>query len=116
TPVVIVDRPLTGEVTVAPGILAVPTPGHTPGSYCYLDEQRGVAFVGDLVISHRDALTRPMPVANADDSLYLASLHSFAQRARQVGCAGHGHPVTEGFGVQLRQLAVMPRRSMLAPG
>lgn len=114
-PLVIVDRPLAGQVTVAPGILAVPTPGHTPGSYCYVDEERGVAFVGDLVISHSDALTRPMAVANADDTLYLASLHSFAERAPQVGCAGHGRPVTEGFGAQLRQLATMPRRSLLSP-
>ena len=114
-PVVIVDRPLDGEVAVAPGILAVPTPGHTPGSYCYVDEQRGVAFVGDLVISHRDALTRPMAVANVNDTHYLASLRSFADRAPQMGCAGHGRPVTESFAAQLRHLATMPRRSMLSP-
>jgi len=40
----IVDVALDGEVEVVPGIRAVPVPGHTPGSYCYIDEDRGIAF------------------------------------------------------------------------
>lgn len=110
-----VDDVIEGEVELAAGLLAVPVPGHTPGSYCFMDTQRGVAFVGDLVISHRDGLARPMRVANADDREYLASLTAFAERAPERGCPGHGRPVLEGFNEQMRELAVLPRRSMLSP-
>ena len=54
-----VDRPLHGEVEVA-GVRAIPVPGHTPGSYCYVLPDRDLAFVGDLVLSHRDSVARPM--------------------------------------------------------
>ncbi|MEP7216186.1 MAG: MBL fold metallo-hydrolase, partial [Anaerolineaceae bacterium] len=111
-PVVIVDRVLAGEAEVAPGIVAVPVPGHTPGSYCYLDEARGVAFVGDLVISHVEWLARPLKMSNANDGLYLESLRKFGPRAPETGCPGHGAPVLAGFGEKLRELADLPRRRM----
>ena len=39
-------------IEVLPGIRAVPTPGHTPGSVCFVVDRLKTAFVGDLVISH----------------------------------------------------------------
>jgi len=111
----IVDVALDGEVEVVPGIRAVPVPGHTPGSYCYIDEDRGIAFAGDLVISHEDRLSRAMTFANADDARYLRSLAEFAERSPGIGCPGHGIPVLCGFDEQLRELAAMPRRSLLSP-
>lgn len=110
-----VDDVIEGEREIAAGIVAVPVPGHTPGSYCYVDQERQVAFVGDLVISHRDGLARPMRVTNVDDRQYLASLARFAERAPGVGCPGHGRPVLAGFDRQLRELAALPRRSILSP-
>ena len=97
------------------GLLAVPTPGHTPGSVCYVLEDRGVAFVGDLFISHPDGLARPLHFINQDDAQYLETLRRFAERAPEVGLAGHGPPVLEGFGEQLRELAAQPRRGLLSP-
>jgi glyoxylase-like metal-dependent hydrolase (beta-lactamase superfamily II) len=93
----------------------VPTPGHTPGSYCYVDVRRGIAFVGDLVISHGDSLARPLKASNADDEAYLGSVARFAERAPEIGCAGHGPPVLAGFGEQLRELAALPRRGGFSP-
>lgn len=110
-----IDRVLDGEVEVAPGLLAVPTPGHTPGSYCFLDTTRGVAFVGDLVISHHDGLARSLKFANSDDMQYLATMRVFAERAPAIGCCGHGEPVLDNFGEQLRTLAALPRRSATSP-
>lgn len=114
-PEVVVDRPLIGTVEVWPGLLAIPTPGHTPGSYCYVDTARGVAFVGDLVISHDGSLTRSMRLANSDDAQYLHTLRQFAADAPEIGCAGHGTPITARFGAQLRELGALPRRSPLNP-
>lgn len=110
-----VDRPIEGEQQVLPGLRAIPVPGHTPGSYCYVDDARGVAFVGDLVISHPDTLARPMKLTNTDDAQFLASLSTFAQDAPAIGCPGHGDPVLNDFGDQLRTLAALPRQSLFSP-
>jgi glyoxylase-like metal-dependent hydrolase (beta-lactamase superfamily II) len=114
-PEVLVDVALGAEAELAPGVLAVPAPGHTPGSYCYVDTVRGVAFVGDLVISHRHGLSRSMRVANADDAAYERALTAFAARAPALGCTGHGAPVLSGFAGQLAALAARPRGRMRTP-
>jgi hydroxyacylglutathione hydrolase len=108
-PIVEVACPIEGEAEVAPGILAIPIPGHTPGSYCYLDTARGVAFVGDLVISHVDGLARPLPSSNTDEVQYLDTLRQFADRAPDVGCPGHGKPVLSDFDTQVLGLSLLPR-------
>ena len=95
---------------VFPGITAVPVPGHTPGSLCFVHEGAGAAFVGDLVIVHGQELTRPLPATNFDDSRYLASLSEFAAGAPANGFPGHGRPVLGNFGDSLRVLAAYPRR------
>jgi len=115
TPPLRVDVALEGEREITPGLLAVPVPGHTPGSYCFVLPERGVAFVGDLVISHRDGLARSLAFANRDDGAYLDVLRQFAERAPEIGCAGHGPPVVGDFGKQLRALAALPRRSLFDP-
>lgn len=43
---------LRGEAVIAPGLTALPTPGHTPGHYAYL--WREVALIGDAALSGPD--------------------------------------------------------------
>ncbi len=109
-----VDRAIESETEVLPGVVAVPTPGHTLGSLCFLVPRLGAAFVGDLVISHGGTLTRPLRMANTDDRLYLESLAAFAAIAPEAGFPGHGPPVLSEFGQRLRELAALPRRNGLA--
>ncbi len=111
-----VDLPLEGEAEVATGITAVPVPGHTDGSYCFVDGTREAAFVGDLVLSFPDGLARPMRAISADDAAFVESLQRFAARAPRLGCAGHGPPVLGGFGEALRGLAEQPRDAAPTPG
>lgn len=106
---------LDEEQEVVPGIVAVPVPGHTAGSYCFVWEEREIAFVGDLVIAHPDTLVRPMTLTNSDDHQYLDSLAAFAARAPASGCPGHGAPVLRTFGEEIRELAGYPRRHFLSP-
>ena len=108
-------RELSGEVEVAPGLLAVPVPGHTAGSYCYVDCDRDLALVGDLVLSFPDGLARPLAMTSDDDGASLASLRSFAARAPSSGLAGHGPPVVTGFDVAIRGLAKQPRHAAPTP-
>jgi len=44
-------KPISGEVTLVPGIRAVPSPGHTPGHTVYLVESKGqtLMFWGDTM-------------------------------------------------------------------
>lgn len=105
---VAVDR----ETAVLPGVRAVPVPGHTPGSLCFVADHLEAAFVGDLVISHGGELTRSLRWANHDDARYLQSIAEFAAIAPPAGFPGHGAPVLEGFDAALRALAALPRRPL----
>jgi len=105
-----VDVPITSDTEILPGIRAVPAPGHTPGSCCFIVDRLGAAFVGDLVISHHGELTRSMRMANHDDDQYLEALRQFGAIAPPTGLPGHGTPIMEGFGDALRTLAGLPRR------
>lgn len=108
-PAVPVDQALDGECEVLRGIRAVPVPGHTAGSYCFVVARSNAAFVGDLVISHGGTLTRSLRMANQDDSVYLESIRRFSEVAPAAGFPGHGQPLLEGFDAALRTLAVLPR-------
>jgi len=108
-PDVVVDRPLEGDAEIAEGLRAFPVPGHTPGSYCYIWEPAGIAFIGDLAISHGGSLTRSMRRANADDAEYHRALAAFARVAPQAVCPGHGVPVHTGSAGQLDALSRLGR-------
>lgn len=109
-----IDRAVTAETELLPGIRAVPAPGHTAGSVCYVVDRLSAAFVGDLVISHSGELTRSLRLANQDDALYLETMKQFAADAPKMGLPGHGEPVLGGFGDALRTLAALPRRRATA--
>lgn len=111
-PDVPVDVCIEAESEILPGIRAIPVPGHTAGSCCFVVDRLGAAFVGDLVISHGGELTRSMRLANRDDEQYLESIRQFAAAASESGLPGHGVPVMSGFGDALRELAALPRRPM----
>jgi glyoxylase-like metal-dependent hydrolase (beta-lactamase superfamily II) len=97
---------------VLPGIRAIPTPGHTPGSLCFIADHLGATFVGDLVISHGGELTRSLRWANHDDARYLQSIAEFARLAPPAGFPGHGVPLLTGFDTALAALAALPRRPL----
>ncbi|CAL8978538.1 Hydroxyacylglutathione hydrolase [Propionicimonas sp. T2.31MG-18] len=48
---------MNGEVTVAPGLTALPTPGHTPGHYAFV--WGDVALIGDAAVSGPDGELLP---------------------------------------------------------
>ena len=69
-------------------LTVIPTPGHSPGSVCYLLEPDGVLFSGDTVLAGSHMLNFP---ESASIEVYRESLFrlvSLAGRIREV-CSGH---------------------------
>jgi glyoxylase-like metal-dependent hydrolase (beta-lactamase superfamily II) len=86
--------PLEDEATVGAGpfrVRAIWTPGHTPGSTCYLVDGRAL-FTGDL-FGLRGGRVRPSPRIICNDIREnVRSIHKLARRVPQAEllCTGHG--------------------------
>ncbi len=94
-----------GQVTnLLGGLRVLHTPGHTPGSVCYLLEREGLLFSGDTLFSDGERVSRsvPFPGYNRDD--YVASLRALAEMDFGVLCGGHGAPLLRGASRRLREL------------
>ena len=82
----------------------VHTPGHTPGSVCYLLEDRQVLFTGDTLFSDGRKLSRSVPWPGYNRSDYRHSLAALANMEFDVLCGGHGSPMIGGAADKLREL------------
>ena len=102
----LVDR-LSYENEVIPaggGIRVIHTPGHTPGSVCYLLERDGVLFSGDTIFSEYGRVSRSMPFPGSDTVRYQESLERLASADFDILCGGHGSPLVGGASRMLRVL------------
>ena len=99
----VVDREVTDgdSVDVGGTLSVVHTPGHAPGSVCFVSARDAVAFTGDHVLEHispnplltiapgtGDERTRSLP-------LYLDSLRKIQNIGADIGYAGHGEQIME---------------------
>ncbi|WP_408637703.1 MBL fold metallo-hydrolase [Ornithinimicrobium sediminis] len=85
---------MRGETVIAPGLTAVPSPGHTPGHYAFI--WHDVALIGDAARTSPDGgLVRFKPRGLATDpALADRSRHALANLPVRVFCPGHG-PVAD---------------------
>ena len=86
------------------GIQVIHTPGHTPGSVCYLVESRGLLFSGDTVFSDGASVSRSVPFPGYDGLRYRASIEGLAGMEFDTLCGGHGEPLVGGASGRLRDL------------
>lgn len=89
---------------IAGGIQVIHTPGHTPGSTCYLLQEKGVMFTGDTAFSNGDTVSRSIPFPGYDREAYQASLEKLAGMNFDVMCGGHGTALVGNASDKLRQL------------
>ena len=81
------DRPKAGGRE----LLAISTPGHTRGHFCFADDEAGLLFAGDHVLPHItpsigfESVGRHLPLAD-----YLASLTRVRDRQDAVLLPAHG--------------------------
>ena len=86
------------------GIKALHTPGHTPGSACYLLESRGVLFSGDTIFSNGERVSRSVPFPGYNGQDYRSSIERLATLDFDTLCGGHGEPLVGGASARLRDL------------
>src|SRR5262249_21925034 len=102
-------RTFSGRTGILPGITAIPTPGHTPGSSAYLLESEGdrIEFWGDLIHVSQVQFPRPSITIAFDVDRSAAARQRAAQfdqaaRERKLVAAPHlpfpgvGHLRAEG--------------------
>ncbi len=82
-------KPLPERVSFADFEFAViPTPGHTPGSVCFLDESRKILFSGDTLFA--DGLFGRTDLWGGDSKELKKSLSRIEKLDFDVLCPGHG--------------------------
>lgn len=89
------------------GFLALHTPGHNPGHTVYLHEERGAAFLGDLVWESDGALTTPIRLDSYDLSELNRSISRLVDVAPEfdLACMAHGDPIRSNGDGALKALA-----------
>lgn len=101
-PVSVTDELTDSDVIdVGTSLECVATPGHVPGSLCYLAASRDAVFTGDHVLP--DVTPNPLlTLAPGSDSertrslpTYLESLETILGIEATVGYAGHGEPLPD---------------------
>ena len=95
-----------GSSPLSETVQVIHTPGHTPGSACYLLPKRGVLFTGDTLFSDGARLSRSVPFPGYDGEAYRESLRLLASLDFDVLCGGHGAPLVGAASDVLRQLLV----------
>lgn len=98
-----IDREIAGgdELGFGDGAVAVPAPGHTPGSVAIYLPRHQVLFAGDAVARRPDG-TVICGVFNCDRAQAAASLRRLASLDATVACFGHGEPLTHAAAAELR--------------
>ena len=89
-------RPLRGGETVE-GLRVTASPGHASHHVCYLDEDTGDAYIGDMAgvrVPSFEHTIMPTPPPDIDVEAWLDSLHQIASWNPQRLCLTHFGPVT----------------------
>ena len=80
------------------------TPGHTPGSICFLVPDSHLLVVGDILEYRFGRLRPPREAVTVDPVQARASLKKLLDLDFDVMCFGHFNPIQEGAKAALRQL------------
>jgi glyoxylase-like metal-dependent hydrolase (beta-lactamase superfamily II) len=108
---VVVDNTVhDGEVLeLLGGLRVIHTPGHTPGSICLYQAERGILFSGDLIFNGNPftghgGLRYPPKAFSMDPEQVKQSVQKLADLDIRILCPGHGAPVLREPGVKMSSL------------
>ena len=75
-------------------VVAVPTPGHAPGSISFLLRDEGILFTGDFILG-TDTSTTINSESGGDMADHVTSLHRVREFDLKLVLSFHGPPVTD---------------------
>lgn len=91
---------------------AIATPGHSPGQYGFVDDERGLYFPGDHVLPEINPNVSAIPGADADPLTdYLRSLARVRELDVRLVLPGHG-PVFSGLSERVDEISAARRRRL----
>lgn len=95
----------------AGGFTAVHTPGHTPGSLCLYHPQRRILICGDALFNKNPmngklGLQEPLALVSANPPQARQSVRKLAGLDVQVLLCGHGAPILENAGAQIKGVRI----------
>ena len=96
------DTVLSNGDTIA-GLTCIHTPGHTPGSACFFDQERKVLFVGDALVTPGGVIQGPVEEYSTDVALGRRSLERLVGLDFEILLSGHGEPVRPRAAGKLRE-------------
>lgn len=102
-----VDRELRASEElpeVLGGIVALATPGHTPGHLAFWQPEQRILFCGDVIFNLPN-LRLPFALFTVDMDENRRSIQRLAELDPAVVCFGHGNPLTEDATQRLRRFA-----------
>jgi glyoxylase-like metal-dependent hydrolase (beta-lactamase superfamily II) len=67
---------------------AIRSPGHTPGSVCFLEKRTGALFTGDTLFANKGVGRTDLPLGSREE--LERSLKALAKVERKLICPGHG--------------------------
>jgi glyoxylase-like metal-dependent hydrolase (beta-lactamase superfamily II) len=86
----------------AGGARVLSIPGHTDGSIAVYLSRNEVLFTGDTIANVGQVM---LGTFNVDRARTIESFHRLAELDTEVACFGHGEPITEQAGAELRAAA-----------
>ena len=87
------------------GWQVVHVPGHTSGSVCFYQQERGIVLVGDAINYKLGKLGAPPFIVAPDIKQAYASIRKIAELDFEVCCFGHGPPLVNQARERVRAFA-----------
>jgi glyoxylase-like metal-dependent hydrolase (beta-lactamase superfamily II) len=100
---VTVNQPVEDGDELPGGFRVVHTPGHTPGHISLYHPGKRVLIAGDAIIN-RGRLSGPAGLFTPDMAQARASMRRLAELDVEAAGFGHGPPLRQGAGAQIREL------------
>ena len=87
------------------GLLAISTPGHSPGHLSFWQPERRLVFCGDVMVRRFGRLRLPFAAVTVDEDENKRSVQRLAGLNVATMCFGHGNPLTRNTGQIVRDFA-----------